>query len=83
MSYYTNITNARKDLYKLAEMALENGTEININTKKGNVMMIAEEEYRGLLETIHLSANESLKKSLIKGRDTDFEDTLSEDDVEW
>jgi hypothetical protein len=46
-------------------------------------MMIAEEEYRGLLETIHLSANESLKKSLIKGRDTDFEDTLSEDDVEW
>jgi hypothetical protein len=34
MSYYTNITNARKDLYKLAEMALENGTEININTKR-------------------------------------------------
>ena len=34
MSYTTNITNARKNLYKLAEMAIENGVEINISKKK-------------------------------------------------
>ena len=44
MSYTTNITNARKDLYKLAEMAIENGVEININTKNGNVIMISIEK---------------------------------------
>ena len=34
MSYNTNITNARKDLYKLAELAIETGLEVNINTKR-------------------------------------------------
>ena len=53
MAYHTNITNARKDLYKLAEMALEHGTEINVNTKKGNIMIIAEDEYRSLIETLY------------------------------
>lgn len=83
MPYNTNITNARKDLYKLAEMALDNGVEININTKKGNVIMISEDEYRSLLETIYLSQNEDFKKSLIEGLNTPYEQTVAEDKVKW
>jgi antitoxin YefM len=83
MPYTTNITNARKDLYKLAEMALDNGVEININTKKGNVIMISEDEYRSLLETIYLSQNEAFKKSLVEGLNTSYEQTVAEDKVKW
>ena len=83
MPYTTNITNARKDLYKLAEMALDNGVEININTKKGNVIMISEDEYRSLLETIYLSQNEAFKKSLVEGLNTPYEQTVAEDKVKW
>ncbi len=83
MPYNTNITNARKDLYKLAEMALENGVEININTKKGNVIMISEDEYRSLLETIYLSQHEDFKKSLVEGLNTPYEQTIAEDKVKW
>ncbi len=83
MPYTTNITNARKDLYKLAEMALDNGVEININTKKGNVIMISEEEYRSLLETIYLSQNEAFKKSLVEGLNIPYEQTVAEDKVKW
>jgi PHD/YefM family antitoxin component YafN of YafNO toxin-antitoxin module len=83
MAYTTNITNARKDLYKLAEMALDQGAEININTKKGNVVLISEEEYLGLLETIYLSQDPAYKKSIVDGLKTPYELTVAEDDVDW
>jgi antitoxin YefM len=83
MSYLTNITKARKDIYKLAEMAIDNGVEININTKKGNVILISEEEYRSLLETIYLSSDPEYKKTLLEGLNTKYEDTVAEDKVKW
>jgi len=83
MSYTTNITNARKNLYKLAEMAIENGAEINISTKKGSVIMITEDEYRSLLETLYLSSNESYKKTITEGLKTPYEQTVAEDKVKW
>lgn len=83
MSYTTNITNARKDLYKLAEMAIENGVEININTKNGNVIMISEDEYRSLLETLYLSSNEPYKKTITDGLKTTYNQTIAEDKVKW
>jgi PHD/YefM family antitoxin component YafN of YafNO toxin-antitoxin module len=83
MAYNTNITNARKDLYKLAEMALENGVEININTKNGNVIMISEDDYNGLLETLYLSSNETYKKTITDGLKKPYDETISEDKVKW
>ncbi|MCK9289947.1 MAG: type II toxin-antitoxin system Phd/YefM family antitoxin [Acholeplasmataceae bacterium] len=83
MSYNTNITNARKDLYKLAELAIETGLEVNINTKKGNVVLISEDEYRGLLETIYLSQNKEYKESLIAGLNEDVSVGIKEEDVKW
>ncbi|MCK9166130.1 MAG: type II toxin-antitoxin system Phd/YefM family antitoxin [Acholeplasmatales bacterium] len=83
MSYNTNITNARKDLYKLAELAIETGLEININTKKGNVVLISEDDYRGLLETIYLSQNKEYKETLIEGLKADVEKGIKEKDVDW
>ena len=83
MSYNTNITNARKDLYKLAELAIETGLEVNINTKKANVVLISEDEYRGLLETIYLSQNKEYKESLIAGLNEDVSVGIKEEDVKW
>ncbi len=83
MSYNTNITNARKDLYKLADLAIETGLEININTKKGNVVLLSEDDYRGLLETIYLSQNKEYKETLIEGLKADVEKGVKEKDVDW
>lgn len=83
MSYTTNITNARKDLYKLADMVIEEGAEINIRTKKGNVILISDDEYRSLIETLNLSLNQKLKKSIIDGLNTSYEDSIPEDKIKW
>lgn len=83
MAYTRNITNARKDLYKLTEMALDYGVEINIATKRGNVIMISEDDYHSLIETLHLSKDEKYKKTIIDGLKTPYSLAINEDDIKW
>ena len=45
--------------------------------------MFSEEEYRGLLETLHLSSNESYKKTITEGLKTPYDQTVAEDKVKW
>ncbi len=83
MAQNISITNARKNLYQLAELALNKGAEVNIQTKNGNLILISEQEYRGLIETLYLSSNQALKDSIIEGKNTPLSDTIDEDDIDW
>ena len=81
--YNTNVTNARANLYNLINMAIDNNEVININTKNGNAVLISEEDYNSLIETLYLSSDPEYKKSLINGKNTPLEDCVDEDEVEW
>ena len=48
----TNITNARKELYKIASSCIKYNEVVNINTKEGNIIVMSEEEYRSLIESL-------------------------------
>ena len=76
MTYNVNITNARKDLYKLTDMVIDNGVVVNITTKHGNAVLISADEYKSLLETLYLSENAEYKKTLIAGREEKIEDLI-------
>ena len=56
---------------------------INITTKDGNAMLISEEEYLGLIETLHLASGPGMKEKLIDGLNTPLSDTVPEEEVEW
>ncbi len=45
----TNITNFRKDIYKLTEHTIKFNEPLSINTKEGNAILISKEEYNGML----------------------------------
>ena len=81
--YNTNVTNARANLYNLINMAIDNNEVININTKNGNAVLISEEDYNSLIETLYLSSDPEYKKSLINGKNTPLEDCADEEEVEW
>ena len=55
--YNTNVTNARANLYNLVNMAIDNSEIVNINTRNGNALLISEEDYNSLVETLYLSAD--------------------------
>lgn len=78
-----NITNFRKDIYELLEQAIKYNEPINISTKNGNAVVLSEEDYNSLIETLYLSNIPEMKEKLIKGKDTNIDECIPEDEVEW
>ena len=79
----TTITNFRKNVYAMVENTVRFNEPINITTKDGNAMLISEEEYLGLIETLHLASGPGMKEKLIDGLNTPLSDTVPEEEVEW
>lgn len=75
-----NATNLRNNLFSYLESAIEYNDVITISTKKGNAIIISEEEYNGLLETLYLTSNPEMKKRLEEGLATKTEEC---EDFSW
>ncbi len=78
-----NITSFRKDVFNMLEQTIRFNEPLNISTKSGNVVVLSEEDYRGLIETLNIMGNPAMKAKLLEGMSTPLEDCLSEDEVEW
>ena len=50
-----NISNARDKLYNLASSCIKYNDVVNISTKEGNVVLLSEDNYRSLIESLHLA----------------------------
>ncbi len=79
----TNITNFRKDIYRLLENVVKYNEPINISTKNGNAVVLSEEDYNNLIETLYISSMPKLKEELIKRKNSSDEDFVKEDEVDW
>ncbi len=78
-----NITNLRKNLFEYINQAVEFNDVINVNTKSGNAVIISEDDYNGLMETLYLSSNPVVKQEIVDGLKTSIEDCIPENEVEW
>lgn len=80
---HINITNFRKNIFSILEQTIKFNEHVNIITKDGNAVIMSEEDYRGLMETLYLSSIPSMKNTILEGLRTPLEDCLSEDEVKW
>lgn len=78
-----NVTNFRKEIFEYLEEVIEFNETLNITTKKGNAVLISEEAYNGLIETLYLHANPKVREEIIEGINTPLEECLPEKEVEW
>ena len=78
-----NITNFRKDIYKLLEQTIKYNEPINISTKNGNAVVLSEEDYRNLIATLEIESNKKLKEKILEGMKEDLKDCVPESEVEW
>ena len=79
----TNISNFRKSISNFIKQTIQNNEQIHITTKNGNVIVISEEKYNSLLETLYLTNSEEMKKKIIDGKNTPLKNCVAEDEVEW
>ena len=79
----TNITNFRKNIFGMLEQTIKYNEPVNITTRDGNAVVISEEDYNGLMETLYLSTIPHLKEKIVEGIKTPLSDCVPENEVEW
>ena len=79
----TTITNFRKNVYTMVENTVRFNEPVNITTNDGNAVMISEEEYLGMVETLYLTSIPGMKEKLVEGLKTPLAETVSEEEVVW
>ena len=77
-----NITNFRKNIYEILEQTIKFNEPVNISTKNGNAVILSEEDYNNLMETLYISSIPQLKEDIIEGLAEDVEEYVKEDEVE-
>ena len=53
------------------------------NSKGKNAVLIGEDDWNAIHETMHLNAIPGMAESLIRGKNTSLDECLSENAVEW
>jgi len=77
-------TKARDNIYQLISDVNANCQPITITNNKGrNAVLIGEDDWRAIEETLFLMSIPGMAQSIIEGGNTPLEDCLSEDEVDW
>ncbi len=62
-----NVTNARKNLYRLIEKINESHEPVHVIGKNGAVVMVAENDWKAIEETLFLTSIPGIRESIIEG----------------
>jgi prevent-host-death family protein len=63
-------TKAREKLYQLVDLSAEAHEPIQITGKRNNAVLISEDDWRSIQETLHLISIPDMKESIIAGGKT-------------
>lgn len=74
-------TQARNNLYKLIDETAKASEPIHISGKRTNAVLISEEDWSSIQETLYLLSIPGMRKSIIKGMKEPLE--KSSDKLKW
>lgn len=74
-------TQARKEIYRLVDEASEVHEPIHIIGKRSNAVLIGEDDWRAIQETLYLTSIPGMQESIVEGLRTPLEET--DDKLEW
>jgi len=74
-----NATTARNNLFKLINEVIETHEPIYVTAKHGNVVFIAEEDFRAIQETLYLTSIPGMRNKILEGLDTPVDDLVEDD----
>ena len=77
-------TAARTDLYNIIARVNENCAPITITNNKGkSAVLIGEDEWAAIEETLYLNSIPGMAESIIEGGAEPLSDCIDEDSLEW
>lgn len=76
-----NATEARTNLYRLIDEATRTHEPITITGKRGNAVLLAEEDWNAINETLYLLSMPGMRESIREGMEASLEDCDTE--LDW
>nr|VFJ64793.1 MAG: prevent-host-death family protein [Candidatus Kentron sp. FW]VFJ69200.1 MAG: prevent-host-death family protein [Candidatus Kentron sp. FW] len=76
-----NATEARAKLYTLIDKTTATHQPIVITGKRGNAILVAEEDWNAISETLHLLSVPGMRESIKEGMETPVEECVKE--LDW
>lgn len=78
-----NISHFRKNIFDLLEQTIRFNEPITITTKNGNAVVLSEEDYNDLMETLRFSSIPGMKEKITDGLKIPLSECVPESEVEW
>lgn len=75
------ITKARSNLYQLIDDAANTHEPIQITGKRTNAVLLSEDDWRAIQESLHLLSIPGMRESIREGLETPIEECSEE--LEW
>jgi len=67
-------TEARANLYNLIDQTANTHQPITITGKRGNAVLVSEEDWNAVVETLYLSSVPQMRESIMEGLNQDLSD---------
>jgi antitoxin YefM len=75
-----NATTARNNFFKLMEEVITTHEPVYITGKTGNVIMLSEEDYRSIQETLYLCSISGMREKIVAGLNTPLGECVEDTD---
>jgi PHD/YefM family antitoxin component YafN of YafNO toxin-antitoxin module len=79
----TNVTDFKDNIFGLLAQAIKHGEPVSIRTEDGTAVVISEEDYNGLMETIYACSVPGMRERIIEGLRTPVSECVPEDEIKW
>ena len=76
-----NATEARSSLYKLIDQTADSHDPIVITGKRNNAVLLSEEDWAAINETLYLLSMHGMRESICEGLDADISECS--DNLDW
>ena len=76
-----NVTEARANLYKLVDDTTVSHEPVIITGKRGNAVLLAEDDWNAINETLHILSVPGIRESIIEGMQETLDDCANE--LDW
>lgn len=73
-----SVSQARANLYRLLDEAAASHTPIHITGKRHNAVLVSEDDWNAVQETLYLLSIPGMRESIRQGLDTPLEQTCAE-----
>ena len=76
-----NVTEARANLYKLIDDTTASHEPVVITGKRGNAVLLAEDDWNAINETLHLLSVPGMRESILEGMQESIDSAATE--LDW